>query len=59
MRHEAVLYFQGPLFKWTGKYDDREVIARRTFRWKWLAEGWARGRLQGLEQCGYAVNDKV
>jgi hypothetical protein len=58
-RFEVVLHFEGPLFKWSGKVDEREVIARKTFRWKWMAEGWARGRLGGLRQCGYVIRDSV
>jgi hypothetical protein len=58
--HEVVLFFKGPLYKWTqGKVDEREVICRRVFRWRWLAEGWAQGRLRGLEQCGYVIRDPV
>jgi hypothetical protein len=56
MKHEVVLFFKGPIFQWSGKVDDREVICKRPFRWKWLAEGWAKGRLSGLSNCGYVVN---
>jgi len=59
LRYEAVLVFEGPIYKWNGKVDEREVIARRTFRWRWLAEGWAQGRLKGLSRCKYVINDTV
>jgi hypothetical protein len=55
VKFEAILHFEGPLFKWNGKVDEREIIARRAFRWKWLAEGWAQGRLRGMERCKYIV----
>ena len=31
--------------------DEREVIARRTFRYQWLAHAWAVGMLRGLNNC--------
>jgi hypothetical protein len=56
---EAVIHFEGPLYLWNGKIDEREVICRRTFRWRWLAEGWAQGRLRGFARCKYTINDTV
>jgi hypothetical protein len=59
MNYEAILHFEGPLFKWNGKVDEREIICRRTFRWRWMAESWARSRLHGLINCGYVIRDTV
>jgi hypothetical protein len=61
MRYEAILYFNGPLSnfpKWRGVPDEREVIARKPFRFRLFALGWARGRLKGMQNCGLVILEK-
>jgi hypothetical protein len=58
MRYEAILYFDGPLSKWLGVPDYREVLARKSFRFEAMAIGWARGRIRGLDQCKFVVLPK-
>lgn len=71
--YEAIIFFDGPLSKWRrgGRValggapsavfpepDPQEVIARKAFRWRWMAEGWARGRLNGFENLQVEIRRK-
>lgn len=57
MIHEGIVYFSGPESQWSGKVSEREIIARRSFRWKWAARAFAKAAHRNLDpaRCGYAV----
>lgn len=53
--YEAIIYFLGPLSKWGGKPDEREIIWRRRHRFKFWAMVDARSRCRVLDKCLWAV----
>lgn len=56
-RFEVVIFFAGPLSLWSGKPHPREVIARRSSRWRWHALALAQSVLAHVDsgRCGYVV----
>lgn len=54
---EAVIFFAGPLSTWSGRPHPREILARRTSRWRWLAEAKARSVLAQVDggRCGLVI----
>lgn len=54
---EAILYYHGPDTSWNGRVSEREIVARRPFRFVWAARLWARGVHRHLDpaRCGWAV----
>jgi hypothetical protein len=57
MRYEVVCYFAGPLSLWSRKPHPREVIARRSARWLWLAIARGQAVLSSVDsgRCGFVV----
>lgn len=57
MTFEVIVYFAGPRSVWSGKPDPREVIARRSARWLWLAHARAQAVLAAADsgRCGYVI----
>ena len=53
--YEGLIYFEGPLCKWSGQVDAREVIYRTRSRFLGVAIGRTRGRAKGLQGCGWCV----
>lgn len=55
--YKVIIYFAGPMTKWSGKVQDEETIARYRYPWLWLARWIARSTLQNLnaKRCGYAI----
>ncbi len=57
MSYRALVYFNGPMTKWSKKVDESEVIASFDCPWLWMARLLARSchkRLDG-SRCGYAI----
>lgn len=57
MNYYGVVYFAGPLSRFAGRIDEREVIARIRAPWRWLALVQllsAHGSLDA-SKCGYAL----
>lgn len=57
MRYEVVIFFAGPKSLWQGKPHPREILARRSSRWLWLAHARASAVLAAVDsgRCGYVV----
>lgn len=57
MRYEVVAYLAGPLSLWSGKPHPREIIARRSSRWRWHAQALAQSVLAHVDsgRCGYVI----
>ncbi|HEY1723955.1 MAG TPA: hypothetical protein VGF89_00925 [Steroidobacteraceae bacterium] len=53
--YEALVYFDGPLSRWSGKPDEREIIWRCERRVRAFAIGAARARARSLTGCGWIV----
>jgi dsDNA-binding SOS-regulon protein len=55
--YETIVYFAGPLSVWSGKPHPREIIARRSSRWQWLALVRAQAVLAAVDsgRCGFVV----
>lgn len=53
----ATIYFAGPLSLWSGKPHPREIIARRSSRWRWHAQVLAQSILAHVDsgRCGYVI----
>lgn len=51
------VYFAGARSLWSGKPHPREVVARRSSRWLWLAHSRAQAVLAAVDsgRCGYVV----
>lgn len=72
MSFDAIIYFNGPKSLWvrSGKLamgvpvdgipepDPSEVIARKTFRRRWLAEFWVGKRMSGLSNLSFEIRPK-
>lgn len=54
---EVTVYFAGPKSLWQGKPHPREVLARRSSRWLWLAHARAQAVLAAVDngRVGYVV----
>lgn len=57
MTFEAIVYLAGPLSLWSQKPHKREIIARRSSRWLWLAHSKANAVLSMADsgRCGYVI----
>jgi len=55
--YEAVIFYAGPLSTWQGKPHPREILARRTSRWRWLAVAKAHSVLASVNsgRCGFVI----
>jgi hypothetical protein len=55
--YEAVIYFAGHFSLWAGKPHPREIIARRSARWEWLAIAKAQAVLASVDsgRCAFVV----
>jgi hypothetical protein len=53
--YEGLVYFEGPLSKWTGSVDEREVVWRQVSRWRFWAVVVAQARCRGLARCKWIV----
>lgn len=56
-RYQVEVYFAGHLSLWAGKPHPREILARRSARWLWLAHALAQAVLASVDggRCGYVV----
>jgi hypothetical protein len=54
---DVVVYFAGPLSVWSQKPHPREVLARRSSRWRWLALARGQAVLSSVDsgRCGFVV----
>jgi hypothetical protein len=57
MQYESIVYFHGPETNWAAKVSEREIIARKSFPFRWAARAWARNTYRNLDhsKCGWAV----
>jgi hypothetical protein len=57
MRYEVLVYLAGPLSLWSGKPHAREIIARRSSSWRWLAIALGKSVLNAADsgRCGFVV----
>jgi hypothetical protein len=57
MRYEVACYLAGPLSLWSGKPHAREIIARRSSRWRWLAIALGKSVINAADsgRCGFVV----
>lgn len=53
----GVVYFAGSLSRWSGKLDEREIIARHESRWRWHTRMMMLRTHANLDpkRCGYAL----
>ena len=72
MKYHAIIFFDGPLSKWLRggqqamgtdvcsypEPDLTEIIARKSFRWRWMAEVWVISRLRGLHNLSAEIRRK-
>lgn len=54
-RFTVLVYFSGAFTVWSGRIDEREIIAQYELPWLWLARFMARGALGNQGRCGYAI----
>lgn len=54
---QVIAYFAGPRSLWQGKPHPREVIARRSARWRWLAIALGKSVIAAADsgRCGFVV----
>lgn len=51
----ALVWFDGPASKWGGAPHENEVIYRRAFKYRWMAEIMAQAKIKDLINCKWSV----
>lgn len=53
----GLIYFAGPATVWSGKIDEKEIIARVSSRFHWFTRWIVRNAYSSLDhsRCGYAI----
>lgn len=57
MQYEGLIYFAGPMTLFGRAVADKEIIARHTCRWLWMARLLVRSAYGPLDKarCGYII----
>lgn len=53
--YEAIIHFDGPLSRWHRKPHKDEIIAKRTFRFWFIAEAWCVAKTRGMPKLHWLI----